>query len=299
MQVYVPAKTGQSCAPEDLSSLVQGQSFPVITLENVVRVQRFALPAGQTPEVIRLDYHLTLHQQGRVKLDSRHGGHKQPVRNVYPGLIHFRPALEPHESQWSAPAGFTVIGLHHRLLEDCALHLFDKDLKQLPLRVALAQEDAFLWQVGGQLAKVAQHPLAPRLYLEQLAQTIATHVLFSYQAAAGLPPTARDNALSSYRLRKLEEFIADNITRQITLTELAAVAGISKFYFARCFQKATGQSPARFVLEKRMQYARKLLEQHSVTSTAFLLGYANPSHFTEAFRSVFGLTPSQYQQQLN
>lgn len=297
MNVQITSRLNTDSGRVLLSSVVSGQNSALISVSNLVNVQHFSLPAGETPDIIRTDYHVTLHQAGTFKLHSTHNGENRSVRTVKPGMIHFRPASVPHQSQWTGPAAFTVIGLTPALMANSAHDLFKQDIEVFNLAPALGHDDPFVWQLGQQIASLATNEAVPTLYVEQLAVTLAMHVLVTYRTDRPAP-TSSSRTLTKPMLSLIDEYIQRNLEQKINLADLANLAGMSLFQFIRQFKKLTHQTPARYVLTQKMNHARTLLAHGTVTETAFLLQYANPSHFADAFRSVFGLTPSEYKKQL-
>jgi AraC family transcriptional regulator len=93
--------------------------------------------------------------------------------------------------------------------------------------------------------------------------------------------------------------MAEHMAEDFNLDQLAAQAGVSKFYFTRLFKGALGVSPSHYLLTLRMNEARRLLREtkRSVVEIALDVGYANPSHFARFFRRETGLSPSDYRQQ--
>jgi transcriptional regulator GlxA family with amidase domain len=67
----------------------------------------------------------------------------------------------------------------------------------------------------------------------------------------------------------------------------------------RLFQRYLGQVPTKYYLELRLQRARELLNQTSlsVTEIAVICGFLSPPHFSKCYRSVFGLSPSSERRQ--
>jgi AraC family transcriptional regulator len=74
------------------------------------------------------------------------------------------------------------------------------------------------------------------------------------------------------------------------------VAGISPFYFCREFKKTMGISPYGYIVQQRIDRAKTLLKNPSVsvTEVATQLLFATPSHFTATFRKLVGCTPSEF-----
>ena len=89
---------------------------------------------------------------------------------------------------------------------------------------------------------------AGRLYADSLIQTLTLHLLKNYSDAAAVQENL-NGGLSGYKLRRVQEFINANLEEDLSLAELAEVANLSQFHFARAFRKSTGQatskSPAR------------------------------------------------------
>jgi AraC family transcriptional regulator len=106
--------------------------------------------------------------------------------------------------------------------------------------------------------------------------------------------------LSRIQLNRTREYIEQNLGNELSLTELAAVAGLSPRHFALAFRQSTGTSPHKYVLTKRVAESTRLLatRQWSLAEIALTLGFASQSHFTEIFRKTLGTTPRRYQQGL-
>ena len=89
-------------------------------------------------------------------------------------------------------------------------------------------------------------------------------------------------------------FLEFHYDKPLTLEDLAYLTGQSVSTFQRHFRARTGQSPRAWIVARRMQAARELLQQHrvqSVAEAATAVGYRNTSHFIAAYRSAFGHTP--------
>jgi hypothetical protein len=81
--------------------------------------------------------------------------------------------------------------------------------------------------------------------------------------AGGTPATASDvviAGLPAAKLRRVTAYIESNLHRKLRLTDLGAVAHMSPYHFARLFNSATGVSPHRFVVHRRIEAADRRLE---------------------------------------
>ena len=95
------------------------------------------------------------------------------------------------------------------------------------------------------------------------------------------------------RIDRAIQLIETDYARGLTLGDLATVAGLSPFYFARAFQRFVGVPPHRYLTGVRLRHAARLLDQGAaVTFTCYEVGFGSLSHFVTAFRKRFGVVPS-------
>jgi AraC family transcriptional regulator len=111
-----------------------------------------------------------------------------------------------------------------------------------------------------------------------------------------LGTSADGHALPRCRLRRVTEYIQQNLDKNLTLAELAAVACMSPYHFARLFKDSTGVPPHRFVVRQRIARARGVLTtpELSIAQISRMVGFRTPSHFITVFRRVLGITPGTY-----
>src|SRR5881409_2822372 len=102
--------------------------------------------------------------------------------------------------------------------------------------------------------------------------------------------------LPAYILRRVTQYIQENLQRELRLAELSALVHMSPYHFARLFKRSTGVPPHRFLIRRRIDEARALLAAQTVpiAEIARSVGFRTPSHFTTTFRRVTGTTPSVY-----
>ena len=81
------------------------------------------------------------------------------------------------------------------------------------------------------------------------------------------------------RLRRVLDYIGENLARDLGVTKLAGVAGMSPHYFSELFRKSVGRAPHQYVLLQRIEHAKEALR--------------NPKH-SRAFRRLVGATPRQF-----
>lgn len=107
----------------------------------------------------------------------------------------------------------------------------------------------------------------------------------------------QSTGLSIARRRRVLEYIETQLSERITIAELADVASLSQWHFCRSFQRSVGMSPARYIMSRRIDLARRLLSGRlPAQEVAMACGFASHSHFCDAFRRVVGRTPGEYRE---
>lgn len=99
----------------------------------------------------------------------------------------------------------------------------------------------------------------------------------------------------SPRIRRVQEYVEIRVGEVVSLDELAAVAGLSRFHFARIFREEVGTTPWTYVREVRARRARELLRDgRSPAEAAHEAGFSDQSHLTRTMREIDGRTPAEY-----
>lgn len=137
--------------------------------------------------------------------------------------------------------------------------------------------------------------LAGKLYVESLRNLLAVHLLRNYNFTV-TKPVLVDGALDTFKLNKVKNFIEDRLAEDLSIADMAAVVHMSQFHFARAFKTATGTSPHRYLILRRIERAKVLLKvtRISIAEIAYGLGFANHSHFIAQFRKAVSTTPKSY-----
>ena len=97
-------------------------------------------------------------------------------------------------------------------------------------------------------------------------------------------------------LTKAREFIDRHYARPLTIERLAALAGLSRFHFIRAFRAAFGQTPHRYLRDKRIEWAKELLVTTPlpVTEICDQIGFQSLGSFSALFRRVARETPAEF-----
>jgi AraC-like DNA-binding protein len=103
-------------------------------------------------------------------------------------------------------------------------------------------------------------------------------------------------ALQKWRLKRVVEYVENHLSERIGLSDLAAVAGLSRMHFARQFRTATGLRPREFFLRRRIQRAEELLRNTTmpIVEIALTVGFQTQAHLTTVFKRFAGCTPARW-----
>lgn len=146
------------------------------------------------------------------------------------------------------------------------------------------------------LTEASEDSPSGRLYADSIIQTLTLHLLKNYTTAKNAIQEAIHGGLPGYRLKRVKEFIHANLEEDLSLAEIAAVADLSQFHFARAFRKSTGLTPQQYLMQQRIESAKDLLTQADLplVEVSLRTGFKNQSHFTTLFRKFTNFTPKAW-----
>jgi len=160
--------------------------------------------------------------------------------------------------------------------------------------------DTPLTHILTQLANEAQSGgLRGRLYVEERCYALASRLL-TLTRTKGKDTGWLRHKLDTRLLRRLSERVDATPGGELDLHVLADEAGYSKRQLLRVFRAQTGRSPHQYVLDLRLEKARRLMLRRSFTliNIAIECGFSSHPHFAQCFRQRFGLTPSDFRRAL-
>jgi AraC family transcriptional regulator len=213
------------------------------------------------------------------------------------GSILVVPAGSPARWRWSSHSDSLHVFLEPGLVARVAAEAFELD----PARASVPPLDGLhLPQLRAAMLAVNDELTAGaaggRLAAESLANLLAVHLIRN--ASAPRPPARRpDGALARGKLRAVVEYIEEHLDAGLTLEQLAAAAHLSAYHFARQFKAATGLPPHQYVIARRVERAKQLLQgggDLSLAEVAAQAGFSDQSQFSHHFKRLVGVTPRQF-----
>lgn len=119
---------------------------------------------------------------------------------------------------------------------------------------------------------------------------------FLLELVAGIVrPADRAASQAPAAIRRAKTLIDDEPTALITLADLARESGLSRFQVLRGFAKATGFTPHSYLMQRRIDLARRLIARKTpLADAAAISGFADQSHMTRTFARKYGISPGAY-----
>ena len=104
----------------------------------------------------------------------------------------------------------------------------------------------------------------------------------------------------SRRVQKVKNYIEQNYKKEIRLTTLADIAGMSPSAFSRFFKLHTGRNLSEYIIDQRLGYASRMLvdSTNSVAEISYACGFNNLSNFNRIFKARKGMAPSEFRDQV-
>ena len=267
-----------------------------------VEVHRYRLSSSGVPEHTVPRLQIVLHHFDRpVRAEVCVAG-KTIIAQFENGRVSIKPPGVPFSSRLEERPGTresTAIFVDPFTLAEIAQA--KNGIANLDILPQIAIRDSLIWEIGSALENaLVSVPPVPAIYAESLGATLAAHILLRYTKCSN-SSHVRSATLNNAQLRRSIEFIHDNLHRNLALEEMAAIANMSKYHFAKSFRQAMGMAPHHYLVDLRVAKARKLLaldNSMTLADVANVVGYSDKSHFIAQFFKVVGTTPNHYRKQV-
>jgi AraC family transcriptional regulator len=219
-----------------------------------------------------------------------------------PGQIGITSPGTTTEIRWRSESSAPVETIHlhidgvffRRVAAECGRG----DPNAIEITDALSESDPLVERLLRALAPQLRGPdPSGHMFADAAAEMIAIHLLQRYSTKS-IVTVRNAETISRKRLRQVEDFVDANLAENVTLDEMARVACMSVFHFARSFKQSTGETPHEFVRLRKLEHAKRLFAETDwdVRRVARAVGYLNASHFAAVFREKSGVTPAAYRQ---
>lgn len=253
-------------------------------------VERAAGVADSAPPPVGPSRHVLVVHTGRSANLRWSAEGKACRERFHTGEALVNPAGWASRPRWQDDVELLLLAMEPAWLEKLAAE--DGAAGRFELEPRFHFADPLLRMLVERLVTEFEGPkVADLLYAESLVQAAAAVVMRVCGSARSLP--AREGGLPPRRLAEVLDFIHANLAARIGLADLAAVAGVSASHFTRAFKASVGESPHRYLMQLRLEGARRalLVSNRPIAEIALEHGFADQSHLTRMMRRHTGTTP--------
>jgi AraC family transcriptional regulator len=261
----------------------------------LLQLEYFEAEPAAMPTARFEQHHLLLNLQPEPhRLENwRDGRHRDFTYRLHEIVL--TPAGMESGWRWHSTSRVIVITLDpprlRRFAEsELGLILTDRQLRDVP-----QAPDEELCRSGKMLLDALRNrSTGSEVVYEALARVLLVQLLQRYgeQRGALIEP---GSGLTAAQYRRVLDLVADRFGEAITIEDMARAAGMSAAHFSRLFKAALGDSPYQFVMEYRVEQARKMLAgDRPLIDVALACGFADQPHFTRIFKRLTGRTPREY-----
>jgi len=260
-------------------------------------IEDHSTPACVIPRHTHIEHFLHVILRGAVKYEVMTRGRTAQF-TAAPGTTFILPRGTIDEVVWRGPTERIAVAIHPRLLVNALDETADKSDLELTEHWHLMDQHIMAVLLALR-ADLTEGSPAGRLYGESLANALAVYLLNRYTTRRYVPVAYR-GGLPRYRLKRVLDYIGENLANDLSLSQLAGVAGMSPHYFAELFRKSTGHTPHQYVLSQRIELAKQGLHDpgRNIIDAGMDAGFSNPSHFARVFRKLVGVSPSRFQSEI-
>jgi AraC family transcriptional regulator len=235
---------------------------------------------------------VSIHVGQSVHMTCRHGTISHTGTAIH-GDIDIIPAGMPASWEMKRRDMALVVSLSPELVSMAAEEL-DADPAHVEIRNTFKARDPRIEQLAWALKEEMESGYqGGPFYLDSLAREMAAQVVSRHSS---LQIAGNSNAgISSRKLKQLLSYIEDNLGADLSLHEIADVAGLSVSHCKVLFRRAVGIPIHQYVIRRRVDRAAALLRESkmAVSEIALATGFTHQSHLAAHIRRVLGVSPKE------
>lgn len=261
-----------------------------------LKIHRARVLPGVMPEQFDEFHNINIPLSGSLRSRKLSAGGRLVDFRGEVGNVCITPAGQPMSAFWEKPLENLGMFLNPELMKRTAIE--NQFSPAFEFVESFQSKDSLIPNIGlALLANADSETPAGKLYTDSLIQTLVLHLLKNYSTANAAKGNT-NGGLSGYKLRRVREFIEANLDEDLSLGEIAEIAGLSQFHFARSFRKTTGLTPQQYLMRQRIERAKELLAKDDlpIIEISLRTGFKNQSHFTTLFRKFTKHTPKTWRE---
>lgn len=262
-----------------------------------ITVELHHLPPIEYPEHYVQGHRLAVVHRGKpIAYEWKDAGRWQR-RQVYPGVFFLQSHGDINAPRWFETFETVAIALDPSFVTQSFRDTI------IPERIQFLERRAEFDPIVARFAAQFEDELKTgsyggALYGESLALAFSLYLLERHSDRPTSLPRPRGK-LSSLQLRDVIEYIHTHLSEELTLTDLAEHLSLSVFHFARLFKNSLGLSPHQYVLQNRVERAKRLITvstRSNLSDIALQVGFYDQTHFGKTFKRVVGVSPKVFSQ---
>jgi len=269
---------------------------PLILGTETIQIEHLRLPPGESDFQAEAAHTLFVNLTPRPLHYLQRQDGKTHTGLYRHGEMLITPANTPLFVQWEGNENCLQIQLPDTFLKRVAEETLGKDGDRLTLVPTFQSRNQQLEAIANLvLVEAQQHQPGGALYLDSLANVLAVQLLRHHGTTAAQLQRYQ-GGLPTYQLNQVLDYIDARLAEDIKLSDLAELLGMSPFHFGRMFKQSTGISPHQYVIQQRIEQAKRLLKNsdQAIIDIALECGFNSHSHLSKQFRQVTGLTPREF-----
>jgi AraC family transcriptional regulator len=298
----VPVREERLMVTDRIQIVRDGQTHPAATSKPVltssscpldgILLEQHSLPRGELPAASFIGHLVTVNTGGSHFREWRADG-KSGRSSMPPGGICLCSGQEVWAA-WDRPIQFIALSICPDTMQQAAYETANKT-------VVLRPEPNLADQVVANLARAIHTEIrsgcpAGPLLGESLVTDLAAYLLRQHAVEPINLPYFK-GGIPRVRLNRVFDYVEASLATKLRVADLAALTGMSPYYFGKLFKQSTGLTVHEYVTRRRVQHAIDLLKRARVeiSGVGAAVGIPDQSQFTRLFRKYAGMSPGRYQ----
>ena len=284
---------GQLDAP---SLVVRKFSKSTLALTEV----RGAANHGMTPSIPHDDAFLVqLRMLDCARCDYFSEGRRVGCDDHHAGVIQLHDLRRDPTVELRDPFRVLHFYLPRAALNAVAAEVGGATIDALELEPGQCAEDATARHLLLSLLPALERPAeASALFVDHVAAALCGHIAQTY-GGIQRPRNPPRGGLAPWQESRAKELMESDLSGEFPLSRLALECVLAVRHFTRAFRQSVGMPPHRYLLKRRIEHARELLRNPtlSLLEVALACGFSDQSHFTRLFRASMGMSPGAWRRQ--
>ncbi len=277
---------------------LKASSRDPISAQNLLNLEYFEAEPGQMKQQVFAQHHILINLQSNPHRVENWRDEEYLDFIYHENEIILTPAGIASGWRWHGKSKVIVITLEPFAFEQFAQQNLQITLTNEQLKDAFQFIDQDLTQSAIMLRDALYSDVGSNVLFESFARVFLTKLIQSY----GLEKDeeyAFTRSFTSKHYKAVLDHIAKYFSKSISLEQLAEQTHLSTYHFARLFKQTIGVTPHQFVIQYRIEQAKRMLSEPSpiLFDVALSCGFSDQAHFTRMFKQLEGITPKQYLKQ--